>query len=290
MSPPNPPDLPRVPAQKPAQAKRPFAPWRIRLHEVIFEADTPAGKTFDVLLLILILVSIAATALESVKSIAAQWGPLLRGVEWFVTLLFTAEYLFRLLSVRKPLRYATSFFGIVDLLAVIPTYLSLLITGSQSLIVIRGLRLLRVFRVLKLAEFVGEAQLLLRAMRASSRKIIVFLAAVSTLVMIVGAIMYLVEGEANGFTSLPRSVYWAIVTMTTVGYGDISPQTVVGQAIASVVMIIGYGIIAVPTGIVTAELAGAVRQARVTVHACTSCGSTGHAHDASFCKDCGAQL
>lgn len=289
MSSPPRPNVPWTAPQKPSRAERPLAPWRQHLHEIIFEAETHHGKLFDVVLLVLIIVSIGATALESVKTIAAQWGFVLRVVEWFVTVLFTIEYICRLIAVRKPLSYARSFFGIVDLLAILPTYLSLFIIGSQSLIVIRGLRLLRVFRVLKLAEFVGEAQQLVQAMRASSRKIIVFLAAVSTLVMIVGAVMYLVEGEANGFTSIPQSVYWAIVTMTTVGYGDISPQTVAGKTIASMVMILGYGIIAVPTGIVTAELAGAYR-GKVNTRACPACGSTGHAPDAKFCKDCSSEL
>ena len=277
----------RISSEKPAQP--PVAPWRQRLHEIIFEADTPAGKTFDVALLVVIVGSIVAAALESVKGVRAGYGPLLRGIEWLVTGLFTIEYVLRLIAVRRPLRYARSFFGVVDLLAVLPTYLSLIVAGSQSLIVIRAVRLLRVFRVLKLAKFVGEASVLVAALRASSRKIIVFLAAVSTIVMIVGSIMYLVEGEESGFTSIPQSIYWAIVTMTTVGYGDISPQTVLGKAIASIVMVIGYGIIAVPTGIVTAELAGAYR-GRVSTQACPECSLEGHAADASFCKHCGSEL
>ncbi len=277
------------PHPKPATAEPPGAPWRSRLHEVIFEADTPLGKAFDVTLLLVIVGSIAAVALESVSSIRSAWGPLLRGIEWVVTILFTIEYTCRLVAVRRPIRYARSFFGIVDLLSVLPTYLSIVVSGSQSLIVIRGLRLLRVFRVLKLAGFVGEAGMLMSALRASSRKIIVFLAAVLTLVVIVGAVMYLVEGEENGFTSIPQSVYWAIVTMTTVGYGDLSPQTVLGKTIASVVMILGYGIIAVPTGIVTAELAGVYR-GQVSTQACPSCGSEGHEIDAKFCRDCGSAL
>lgn len=275
--------------QKPPPVQRPHVPWRHRLHEIIFEADTREGKAFDMVLLLVIVVSIVAVALESVSHIRAEWGRLLRGVEWSVTALFTIEYVCRLVAVRRPLRYARSFYGVVDLLAVLPTYLSLVVAGSQSLIVIRGLRLLRVFRVLKLAGFVGEAGVLMSALRASRRKIIIFLTTVSTLVMIVGAVMYLVEGEENGFTSIPQSVYWAIVTMTTVGYGDLSPQTVLGKSIASIVMIIGYGIIAVPTGIVTAELAGAYR-GRVSTQACPSCSAEGHAAGAKFCKDCGSEL
>ena len=274
-------------AQKSAQPA--VASWRRRLHEIIFEADTREGKTFDVALLVVIVVSIVAVALESVKGVQATYGSLLRGIEWAVTALFTVEYGLRLIAVRRPLRYARSFYGVIDLLAVLPTYLSLIVAGSQSLIVIRALRLLRVFRILKLAKFVGEASVLAAALKASSRKIIVFLLAVLTIVMIVGSVMYLVEGEDSGFTSIPQSVYWAIVTMTTVGYGDILPQTVLGKVIASIVMVLGYGIIAVPTGIVTAELAGAYR-GRVSTQACPGCSLEGHAVDAGFCKHCGSAL
>jgi voltage-gated potassium channel len=262
---------------------------RRRLHEVIFEADTPAGKAFDVALLLAIALSVGAVLLESVASIRQRFGPGLRAVEWTFTLLFTVEYILRLACVRRPLRYALSFFGLVDLLAILPTYLSLVITGSQSLLVIRALRLLRVFRVLKLAHFVGEARLLKAALQASSRKIIVFLGTVLTLVLIVGALMYLIEGEASGFTSIPQAIYWAIVTMTTVGYGDIAPQTVVGKLLASAVMILGYGIIAVPTGIVTVEMAGLGKRP-VSTQACHVCASEGHDPDARHCKYCGAAL
>jgi voltage-gated potassium channel len=192
--------------------------------------------------------------------------------------------------VRRPLRYATSFFGVVDLLAIIPTYLSIFVPGSQYLLVIRILRLLRVFRLLKLSEYVAEADILRRALRASRRKISVFISAVVLLIVIIGALMYVIEGEANGFTSIPRSIYWAIVTLTTVGYGDLSPRTSLGQVVASVVMILGYGIIAVPTGIVSVELAHAVRQKQVTGQSCPSCASEGHDVDAIYCKYCGAQL
>jgi len=265
------------------------ASWRGTLYEVIFEADTPFGKTFDVVLLVCILLSIVAVLLESVAEIAEVYGTALRAAEWTFTILFTIEYLLRLISVGRPLRYALSFFGLVDLLAIVPTYFSLVIAGSQSLIVIRALRLLRVFRVLKLAHFVGEARMLRAALRASSTKIVVFLGTVLTLVLIIGAFMYLIEGEEGGFTSIPQSIYWAIVTMTTVGYGDISPQTVAGKALASLVMILGYGIIAVPTGIVTVEIAAASRLP-VSTQACPACGSGGHDADAKYCKYCASQL
>jgi voltage-gated potassium channel len=223
-----------------------------------------------------------------VSSIRARWGGPLRALEWSFTLLFTLEYLLRLVSVGRPLRYALSFFGVVDLLAVAPTYLSLVVSGTQSLIVIRALRLLRVFRILKLAQFVGEARQLQAALAASLRKITVFLVTVLNLVLIVGALMYLIEGEENGFASIPDSIYWAIVTLTTVGYGDIAPQTVLGKALASTVMILGYGIIAVPTGIVTVELAGVHRH--VSTQACRECSSEGHDTDALHCKYCGGKL
>jgi voltage-gated potassium channel len=266
-----------------------WAPWRKRLHEIIFEADTPAGRTFDVVLLLLIALSVLAVVLESVADLRRAHGLLFRFVEWTVTLLFTVEYFLRLLAVRRPLGYALSFFGLVDLLAIVPTYLSVFVAGAQSLLVIRALRLLRVFRVLKLAQFVGEARLLGTALRASGRKILVFLGTVLTLVVIIGALMYLIEGDAGGFTSIPQSIYWAIVTMTTVGYGDIAPLTVAGKMLASVVMVTGYGIIAVPTGIVTVELAGASRK-MLSTQACPTCGGDVHDTDARFCKYCGASL
>jgi voltage-gated potassium channel len=270
--------------------ERPSTKRRARLHEVIFESDTRAGRAFDLVLIWLILLSVATVVLESVREVREQYGSLLHALEWLFTLLFTVEYFLRLLSVRRPLLYATSFFGVVDLLAVIPTYLSILLPGSQYLLVIRILRLLRVFRLLKLSEYVMEADTLRRALRASRRKISVFLSAVVLLVVIIGALMYVVEGEANGFTSIPVSIYWAIVTLTTVGYGDLSPKTALGQMVASIVMIIGYGIIAVPTGIVSVELAQAVRERAVTGQACPSCSAEGHDPDAVCCKYCGARL
>jgi voltage-gated potassium channel len=268
--------------------KRPGS-WRAKLHEVIFEADTAAGKTFDVLLIFSISLSVLAVMLESVASIREQHGQLLYAIEWFFTILFTIEYFLRLICIGRPLRYATSFFGVVDLLAVIPTYLDLLIPGTHFLFVIRVLRLLRIFRVLKLVPYVGEANTLLLAMKASKRKIIFFLFAVFTIVIILGSSMYVIEGEEHGFTSIPRSLYWAIVTLTTVGYGDISPKTGPGQALAALLMILGYGIIAVPTGIVTAEMVRG-RDKIVTTQACAQCGGEGHDLDAKHCKHCGEVL
>ena len=235
-------------------------PWRQRLHVIIFGADTPAGKAFDVVLLVLIVLSIMIVLMESVASVAARYGTILRTAEWIVTGLFTVEYALRLLSAGRPLRYARSFFGIIDLLSIVPTYLSVLIAGSQYLLVIRGLRLLRVFRVMKLSRYLGEAEVLQTALRQSLAKITVFIGTVVTVVLIIGAAMYLIEGPENGFGSIPISIYWAVVTLTTVGYGDIAPQTTLGQAVATLVMILGYGIIAVPTGIVSVELSKAERR------------------------------
>ena len=263
---------------------------RRRLYEVVFEAETPAGRAFDVALLVVILISIVAVLLESVEPVRAEYGRLLRWVEWTITILFTIEYVLRLWLVRHPVHYAWSFFGLVDLLSILPTYISVLVPGAQSFLVIRALRLLRVFRILKLAHFLGEANLLGRALRASSRKITVFLVTVITLVLIIGSIMYLVEGPESGFTSIPTSMYWAVVTLTTVGYGDIAPQTVLGQFLASMVMIMGYGIIAVPTGIVTVEMAEAFRQSARERHVCEACGLAEHDQDARYCKRCGQEL
>lgn len=263
---------------------------RRKLHEIIFEADTKEGKAFDVVLLILIAISVISVMLESIAGVRAAYGPLLRTIEWGVTVLFTIEYVLRLSCVGRPLAYAVSFFGLVDLAAILPTYLSLFVGGAQSLLVIRALRLLRVFRVLKLVHFMVEAQVLRRALQASRRKILVFLGSVSTLVLIVGALMYLIEGEESGFTSIPQSIYWAIVTLTTVGYGDIAPITVLGKVLASLVMIIGYAIIAVPTGIVTVELNRASKASQVSTQACPVCSAEGHDFDAEYCKYCGSKL
>lgn len=264
--------------------------WRTTLHEIIFEADTPAGKSFDVFLIICILLSVIAVMLDSVHDVRIQYGALLYSIEWFFTILFTIEYILRLFSVGRPAMYATSFFGIVDLLAIVPTYLSLLFPGSQYLLVIRLLRVLRVFRVLKLAQYIGEAGILIQALRASRRKITIFLFVVFTIVIIVGSAMYLIESEENGFTSIPRSVYWAIVTLTTVGYGDISPKTSIGQALAAVVMVMGYAIIAVPTGIMTVEISQAMGKQYVSTQACPECSAEGHESNAVYCKFCSAKL
>jgi len=267
---------------------KPLTPWRLKLHEIIFEADTKSGKFFDIVLLILILISVFTVVLESMVDIHSITGNKLRQLEWILTILFTIEYLFRLMAVAKPMQYVTSFYGIVDLLAILPTYLSLFITGSQSLLVIRALRLLRIFRILKLVQYVNEAKVLYNALWSSIRKIIIFIGAVLTLVLIIGAVMYLVEGEQKGFSSIPQSMYWAIVTMTTVGYGDVVPLTPLGKILASMVMITGYGIIAVPTGIVTVELSNAYK--KVSTQSCPDCSAEGHDPDAKHCKFCGALL
>ena len=275
------------------EKKKPDNQIRARLHEIIFEADTRAGRFFDLALIWCILLSVAAVMLDSVAAIRVQYGPLLTKIEWVFTAIFTVEYLLRLWCIGKPLRYARSFFGVVDLLAILPSYLSLLFPGSHYLVVIRILRVLRIFRVLKLVQFIDEAQTMTRALRASGRKIAVFFAVVITLVVIFGSLMYVVEGEVHGFTSIPRSIYWAVVTMTTVGYGDISPETAVGQAIATVVMLIGFTIIAVPTGIVASEMSKVGRQPDrrpVSTQVCPECATEGHDHDAKHCKECGSRL
>jgi len=262
--------------------------FRRRMYEIIFESDTPAGKHFDVALLWAILLSVLAVMLESVADIERNWGTILRLIEWGFTILFTVEYGARILSVNRPLRYVWSFFGVIDVLAILPTYLSLFFAQTQYLLVIRTIRLLRVFRIFKLVRYLGEAEILLAALKASRAKITVFLGAVMSLVVIMGTIMYLIEGGNNGFTSIPRSIYWAIVTLTTVGYGDIAPQSFVGQAIASVVMIMGYAIIAVPTGIVTVELSDVKRKRNALF--CPDCRARLHDADAIFCKFCGTEL
>lgn len=263
--------------------------FTFRLHEIIFEADTRAGKWFDVILILSILFSVLVVMLDSVTVFNQAYGVFLSASEWGFTILFTIEYLLRLFCAKKPVRYATSFLGIVDLFSILPTYISLFIPGSQYLIVIRVLRVLRIFRVFKLVPYMGEVSTLMTALNASRRKIIVFLMTVLALVVIFGSLMYLIEGEGNGFTSIPRSVYWAIVTMTTVGYGDISPKTNTGQALASLIMILGYAIIVVPTGIVATELS-MPRQKKGTTQACPACMAQDHDPDAKFCKFCAAQL
>ena len=266
-----------------------IAPWRARLHTVIFEADTTAGKRFDVALLWAILLSVGAVLVESVASVRDTYGAELRTLEFVFTGLFTVEYILRLLAVKRPLKYAFSFYGLVDLLSILPTFVEVLLPGAASLRVVRMLRLLRVFRVLKLVGFLREAQILKDALWSSRRKIVVFLSAVMVLVTLLGTVVYIIEDAAAGFTSIPRSIYWAIVTVTTVGYGDIAPQTVLGQLIASLMMILGYAILAVPTGIVGAEIARSTRVASNT-QACPGCGTEGHDDDARFCKHCGTAL
>jgi voltage-gated potassium channel len=265
--------------------------WRERLRVIIFEADTPLGKAFDVALLVAIVLSVAAVMIESVDSYRRDYGRLLYAIEWVFTLLFTLEYLARLVCVRQPLRYARSFFGVVDLLAILPTYLSVLLPGAQSMLVIRGLRLLRIFRVFKLGQFLGEASMLRESLEASRRKILIFLGTILILVTILGTAMYLIEGRASGFDDIPTAVYWSIVTMTTVGYGDITPVTPLGKALAAFVMVLGYSILAVPTGIVTAEiLETARRELQPTTRSCPHCTTDGHRLGARFCEDCGGEL
>jgi voltage-gated potassium channel len=273
------------------------APWRQEVYRIIFEHDTPAGKGFDVLLIAAILLSVAAVMLESVAEIRMRHGQTLRTAEWLFTFVFTIEYGLRLATAISVKRYARSFYGVIDLLAVLPTYIGFVIPGGQAFAVIRILRVLRVFRVLKLTQFVGSERLLLQALRSSSYKIVVFLFAVLSSVVIIGSFMHFVEGADSGFSSIPRSVYWAIVTVTTVGYGDIAPQTPIGQMLAAFLMILGYGIIAVPTGIVTVEMASQ-RGGLLDLAAgrgqperlCVSCASSGHDADAAHCKYCGAAL
>lgn len=265
------------------------ARWRLRLYEIIFEADTREGKLFDIVLIWFIILSVLVVFLESIHELGEKYAYYFHLFEWIFTILFSIEYVFRLLSVRRPHRYAFSFYGIIDFLAIIPTYLSLIIAGSQYLLVIRVLRLLRVFRIFKIRPLLAQAEILTRALKASRSKIAVFLFAVLTMIFVIGAVMYVIEGPKNGFTSIPTSMYWAIVTMTTVGYGDISPQTPIGQMLASIVMIIGYSIIAVPTGIVTVEIAEATRKS-ITTQVCPECLKEGHDRDAVYCKYCSVKL
>ena len=280
-----------IPVLKPFQTAReekPLTPRRQHLYEVIFEAETPAGQAFDIALLVAILLSVLAVLLESVAEIRENYGFWLYGAEWFFTIVFTVEYILRLSSVMRPHRYALSFFGIIDLLAILPTYFSLIFSGAQTLLVIRVFRLLRLFRVFKLTRYMGEARFLVAALRASQYKISVFLLTIASIVVIMGALMYLVEGPEHGFTSIPRGIYWAIVTMTTVGYGDIAPQSPLGQAFAATLMIIGYSIIAVPTGIVTVELAQLSKSIQMVP--CPGCGLKAHLQDARYCRHCGSKL
>lgn len=264
--------------------------WQLRLHEVIYESNTAAGKFFDIALLICIFASILIVMLDSVASYHLTYGHTFWVLEWVFTGLFTVEYGLRLVSIRKPLGYVFSFLGVIDLLAIMPSYLSVFYAGAQSLLVLRGLRLLRVFRIFKLSHFLSEMQFLGVALKGSFYKISIFTLFVITLVIILGSIMYLVEKGQNGFKSIPDSIYWAIVTITTVGYGDISPVSPAGKFIASIIMLLGYGIIAVPTGIVTTEMALAVKKRQQQNEACPGCGREGHDLDARYCKYCGARL
>lgn len=286
------PDKPglQAPTHVPVEFGKPQSGFRRRLYTIIFEADTTAGRRFDIGLVLVILLSIAVVIADSVPSVGREHGLALNALEWFFTLLFTAEYIARLLCVRHPLRYATSFFGIIDLLSVLPTYFALLVPEAYALLDIRILRLLRIFRIFKLTQYVAEYTMLGRALKASARKILVFLATVLMAVLIFGTILYVVEGPANGFTSIPTAMYWAIVTMTTVGYGDITPQTPLGKMIASCMMLLGWGILAVPTGIVTAEMTSLRIGRRPTTRTCPSCLTEGHEPEAKFCDNCGAKL
>jgi voltage-gated potassium channel len=263
--------------------------WRNKVHEIIFEADTPTGKVFDILLMSCILASVLVVMLDSVASYNERYGVLFLQLEWLFTGIFTVEYILRMVSVEKPKSYALSFFGIIDVLAILPTYISLILPGTQILLVIRFLRVLRIFRVLKFTQYLKEIEQLNEAIVASRRKILVFMFTVVSLTVIVGSLMYLIEGTDNGFTSIPRSIYWAVVTLTTVGYGDISPQTPLGQFFAVIIMIAGYGIIAVPTGIVSAELTkkGTIS---ISTQSCRHCGYDSHDADAAYCKKCGEKI
>ncbi len=260
-----------------------------KLYVIIFKADTRPGKIFDISLLILILISILAVMLESVSSIDSKYGNILNIIEWVITFFFTVEYILRIWVVRKPFKYIFSFYGIIDLMAILPSFLEIFFTGAHGMIIIRALRLLRVFRLFKLTRYTSESNQLMRALKASRTKISIFLFTVVTIVIVIGTLMYLVEGEENGFTSIPKSIYWAITTLTTVGYGDIAPGTNLGQFLASIVMIIGYAIIAVPTGIVTAEISRS-RHTDNSAQRCPKCLKEGHDSDAKNCKFCGTKL
>lgn len=277
--------MPKLPA-----TEKGLRNWQLRLHEVIYESETKAGKTFDIILLVCILSSIIVVMLDSVQVLKAKYGHIFFALEWFFTIVFTIEYVLRLICIKRPHKYVFSVLGVIDLLAIIPSYLSIIFAGAQSLLVLRALRLLRIFRIFRLVHFLSEMQFLSHAIKNSLRKISIFILVVLTSVVILGSIIYLVEGQQNGFTSIPQSVYWAIVTITTVGYGDIAPVTPLGQIIASFIMLLGYGIIAVPTGIITTEMAIAARSKKQGNQACPSCGREGHDEDAKFCKFCGHGL
>ncbi len=264
--------------------------WKQRLHEIIYEADTKEGKFFDVILLIAIIASILLVMLESVESFDTKYHTYLDISEWVITFLFSVEYILRLISIKKPFKYIFSFYGIIDLLSTIPKYLSFILVGSHHLAAFRALRLLRVFRILKLTRYIGASNTLIVALRASRAKIAVFLFFVVIVCILLGTVMYMIEGEENGFTSIPRSVYWAIVTLTTVGFGDIAPQTPLGQFIASIIMILGYGIIAIPTGIVSSEISKNTNSIDSNTQSCPNCLKDTHKDNAAFCDHCGSIL
>ena len=269
--------------QTPATIRRKF-------HEVIYEADTTAGKLFDLILLLLIIISIAAVMLESVAEIQLQYGYELWVIEWVITIFFTLEYIGRILSVRRPLKYIFSFYGLIDLLATLPAYVDLIFPGLHFLLSLRALRLLRIFRILKLMHFVGAGNSLIAALKKSRTKIAVFLFTVVVICIILGTVMYMIEGPENGFSSIPMSVYWTIVTLTTVGFGDITPQTAFGQFISIIIMILGYGIIAVPTGLITAEFMAKKEEMDENTQSCPNCAADHHRDDAKFCYHCGSLL
>jgi len=269
---------------------RPNEGWRLLLYTIVFEADTRAGRAFDLTLICLILASVGIVMIDSVEAIHARWGELFTVLEWFFTAIFTVEYMLRLVCVQRPRAYATSFLGVVDLLSVAPTYLALFFPGLQALIDVRVLRMLRIFRILKLGAYVAEYGELGRAIMATRRKIAVFLSFVLMVVVVLGTLMYVVEGPANGFTSVPVSVYWAITTVTTVGFGDITPKTDLGRLIASMMMLMGWGTLAVPTGIVSAEFASRRKLSEITTRTCPECLSEGHQPQAKYCRDCGIHL
>ncbi|WP_296653379.1 ion transporter [Rhodoferax sp.] len=278
-----------MPSPKAECLGKPLRGVRLALYTIIFEADTRAGRLFDQWLIVIILASVAVVIADSVQSLAQNYHMVFTGLEWLFTLIFTVEYVARLTCVRHPLQYALSFYGLIDLLALLPTYLALLVPEVSALIDVRILRLLRVFRIFKLTAYVSEYQAIGQALRASRRKVMVFLVAVMMIVLVMGTLMYVVEGPANGFTSIPIGVYWAITTMTTVGFGDITPKTDLGRLIASAMMLVGWGTLAVPTGIVTAEMSYA-RKAPVTTRTCQECLTEGHMPNANFCRNCGASL
>lgn len=264
--------------------------WRFRLHKIIYEADTREGRLFDIILIFAIILSILLVMAESVKSIDNKYHGILYTSEWVITVLFTLEYIARIISIKKPSKYIFSLYGIIDFLATIPMYLSLFLVDAHALLALRALRLLRVFRILKLTRYLGARKTISNAIMNSRRKIAVFLFSVVVLTIILGTIMYLVEGPENGFNNIPHSMYWAIVTLTTVGYGDISPSTPLGQFIASIVMILGYGILAVPTGIVSAELAKGEETIHVNTLHCRNCCEDEHVDGSEFCHKCGSRL